>query len=121
MATKANGIILVVICTFITSYVHVMWKMIASRPFVDILTGWELWVGFVLLAFGAAILITALKHGDVSVLYPIISTSYIWVTILSNYYFAEPITGYKWAGVFGVVIGLTVLGKGNKEAERNAD
>jgi len=121
MATKLSGVLLVIVCTFITSYVHVLWKMIAARPYAEILLGREFWFGFVLLALGAAILITAFKHGDVSVLYPIISTSYIWVTLLSNYYFAEPITIYKWAGVAGVVIGLTVLGKGNKEAEKHGN
>jgi drug/metabolite transporter (DMT)-like permease len=117
MATKASAVFLVIICTFMTSYAHVLWKIVSSRPFHDILISWELWGGFAILAVAAGILITAFKHGDVSVLFPVVATSYIWVTLLSYHYFAEPITAYKWVGVAGIVIGLTVLGKGNKLAE----
>lgn len=118
MATSARSVIFVIICTFLTSYAHVLWKIIAPRPFMQIIISWELWLGFFLLAIGAGILITAFRDGDVSVLFPIIATSYIWVTLLSNYYFDEPITTFKWVGVAGVVIGLTILGKGSKETPK---
>jgi len=118
MATKAHAVLLVILCTFLTSYAHVLWKIVSPRPFFTILMSWELWAGFALLAVGAGILITAFKHGDVSVLFPVVATSYIWVTLLSYQYFAEPITAYKWVGVAGIMIGLTVLGKGNKLAEQ---
>ena len=114
--TNVGAIILVVICTFLTSYAHVLWKFVADREIISILLSWELWLGFVLLAMGAALLITAFKFGEVSVLYPIIATSYIWVTLLSNYYFGEPFTVFKWVGIGGIVLGLSVLGKGTKTA-----
>ena len=113
MATKPYAIILVLICTFLTAYAHVFWKMISGLSLNQILMSWQLWTGFFLLALGAAILITSFKHGDVSVLFPIIATSYIWVTLLSNHYFGESITVYKWIGVAGVVIGISILGKGS--------
>lgn len=118
MATKISAMLMMAGCALLTSYAHVFWKFIAPRPFIEILLSWQLWAGFFLLALGAAILITAFKHGDVSVLFPILATSYIWVTLLSYYHFGETITTYKWIGVAGVFIGITILGKGSKEAER---
>ncbi len=113
MGTKISAVIGVFICTFLTSYAHVLWKFIASKDFIGILSSWQLWLGFVLLAVAAAILITSFKYGDVSVLYPIIAMSYIWVTLLSWYHFSEPLTIYKWIGVGGIILGLTILGKGS--------
>jgi len=115
MATKASAIILVVICTLLTSFAQVFWKFAANTgSMTAVIQSWQLWAGFLLYGFGAAILIQAFKNGEVSVLYPIIATSYIWVALLSNHYFAEPITMFKWVGIAGIILGITTLGLGGR-------
>ncbi|MEM4247435.1 MAG: hypothetical protein QXR48_01515 [Candidatus Woesearchaeota archaeon] len=115
MATKASAIILVVLCTLLTSFAQVLWKFAANKnAFIGMITSWQLWSGFLLYGIGAAVLIRSFKDGEVSVLYPIIATSYIWVALLSNHFFNEPITTFKWVGITGIILGITILGVSGK-------
>ena len=118
MVTKPSAIVLVVICTLLTSGAQVLWKFAANQGIPALFLGWYLWAGFFLYALGAAILIRSFKDGEVSVLYPIIATSYSWVTLLSNHYFQEPITHYKWVGIAGIVLGITFLGAGSRRRKK---
>jgi multidrug transporter EmrE-like cation transporter len=119
MATKASAIILVVLCTLLTSFAQVLWKFAANAGAITaILQSWQLWAGFGLYGIGAAILIRSFKDGEVSVLYPIIATSYIWVALLSNHYFSEPVTIFKWAGIAGIILGITILGVSGRRGSR---
>ena len=112
MTNKLVAVGMVVICTLLIAYASVIWKFIADLAFAEILMSWQLWIGFIMLGFGAALLITAFKYGDVTALFPIIATNYIWITFLSHYYFNEPLTVFKWISITGIVLGITILGKG---------
>lgn len=110
MATKTFAVLLVVLCTVFTSFAQVLWKFAANTGIPALFLTWQLWLGFVLYAFGAAILIRSFKDGEVSTLFPIIATSYVWVTLLSNHYFQEPVTVFKWVGIAGIILGISLLG-----------
>ena len=118
MATKLSSVLLVVLCTVFTSIAQVLWKFAVNLGLTALFFTWQLWTGFLLYAFGAAILIRSFKGGEVSVLFPIIATSYIWVTLLSNHYFQESIQLFKWVGIVSIVLGITLLGIGNKGMNR---
>jgi len=57
------------------------------------------------------LLVLALRYGELSVLYPIIALTYVWVSILSVFLLGESINPYKIAGLAVIVIGVTVLGR----------
>jgi drug/metabolite transporter (DMT)-like permease len=57
-------------------------------------------------------LVVALRDGELSILYPIISLTYVWVTFLSYFVFHENITPIKILGIAIIVTGVAVLGKG---------
>ncbi|MEM4239781.1 MAG: hypothetical protein QXM31_03965 [Candidatus Woesearchaeota archaeon] len=119
MATKASSIILVALCTILTSIAQVLWKFAADSGGIPaMLQSWQLWAGFGLYGIGAAVLIRSFKEGEVSVVYPVIASSYIWVALLSNHYFSEPINTFKWLGIATIVLGITVLGTGNVRVKR---
>jgi drug/metabolite transporter (DMT)-like permease len=59
-------------------------------------------------------MIVALKHGELSLLYPIISLSYVWVAILSVLLFHEAMNGLKIAGICVIVTGVAILGRGSR-------
>jgi len=61
---------------------------------------------------GTSFFIIALKGGDLSVLYPFVSTSYIFVSLLSMKYLGEKMTKYKWIGIGSIIIGITFIGFG---------
>ncbi len=60
------------------------------------------------------LMIFALRDGELSILYPIIALTYVWVTILSVLFFHESLNFFKLLGVTVVVAGVAVLGRGGK-------
>ena len=74
-------------------------------------------IGLVIYGIAAALMITAFKGGEVSVLYPIIATSYIWVSLLSSYFFNETINLFRWMGILIIISGIIFISLGSKEKE----
>tara|TARA_Y100000310_G_C20620166_1_gene782849 strand:- start:616 stop:990 length:375 start_codon:yes stop_codon:yes gene_type:complete len=117
MNTQYKSIVLVLICTLFTSVAQAFYKAGANKlvyTFQGLITNYQIIIGLVLYAIGSIILIKALKGADLSVLYPIIATSYIWVTILSGIVFNEIITFLKIVGVFFIILGVAAMGYGSR-------
>jgi drug/metabolite transporter (DMT)-like permease len=68
-------------------------------------------VFFGLFLYGVSMLIYlwALPQGEVSVLYPLIASSYIWVAILSAIFLKEHLTVWKILGTLGIVLSIWVI------------
>jgi len=74
-------------------------------------TSLPLLAGYCLYGLNTVLLVFALRDGELSILYPIIALTYVWVTILSVVLFHETMNFFKVAGVAVVVIGVAVMGK----------
>jgi len=59
-------------------------------------------------------MVYALRHGEMSVLYPLISLGFVWVAILSVLIFHEGLSPMKAGGIAMIVAGVAVLGRGSK-------
>lgn len=108
------------VTTVLISIAQVLYKFgVPTLEFnlMSILTNYFLLSGLLLYVIGAALMITALKGGDLSVLYPIIATSYIWVGLLSFFIFHESLNWLRWLGIFAIFFGVTFTGIGSKGAE----
>ena len=70
--------------------------------------------GYICLAANTALLVLALRDGQLSVLYPIIALTYVWVTILSPMFFNDIINAYKIIGVGLIVVGVSFIGLGSR-------
>lgn len=114
MATKLWAIALVILCTAFTSFAQILYKYGANR-LPELITNVPLIAGLFLYGIGAVMLIVSFKGGDVSVLYPIIATSYIWVSLLSNYYFGEQLNIYKWIGIALIIAGISLISYAGKK------
>ena len=114
MATKAWAIILMFITTGLTSVAQIFYKKGTIGASYNL---FFIGIGLTLYAIGAVIMIIALKGGEVSVLYPIIATSYIWVSILSIYFYQEPMNFLRWLGVITIIAGITFISFGSKKTE----
>ena len=56
----------------------------------------------------------SLKHGELSVLYPIYAMNFIWVSIMSPYFFeTDSMNEVKWVGVLAIVAGVALIGLGS--------
>ena len=71
--------------------------------------------GFMLYGMSTAILVLALRNQELSLLYPVISLTYVWVAILSLVVFGESMNAYKIIGLTIIVLGVAMLGKTEKK------
>jgi multidrug transporter EmrE-like cation transporter len=60
------------------------------------------------------LLVLALKDGELSLLWPVIALTYVWVTLLSLVIFHDRVNPIKLAGIAIIVAGVAVMGRGQK-------
>lgn len=117
------AIVLVLISTFITSGGQIFLKTGANSLSWDILeqlTNFPLLIGWGLYIIGAIMLVVALKYGDLSLLYPIYSLNFVWVSIMSPYFFeTDSMNTIKWIGVVVIVLGVSCVGIGSARAMKS--
>jgi multidrug transporter EmrE-like cation transporter len=108
-------VLLVSLCTVIGAAAQILLKMGAnqlasSNPLYMLLNPY-LFSGYALYGLSTGLLILALRKGQLSVLYPVIALTYVWVTILSMAIFKESMNIYKAIGLSVIVAGVAVLGR----------
>lgn len=77
---------------------------------VTIFSSPQMFAGYAFYGISALLMIAALKYGELSILYPIIALTYVWVTILSVLIYAETVSFVKLVGLTSIVCGVAVLG-----------
>jgi len=125
-AKLINPIYLVIGCTLFAAAAQVLLKFGAlhKMPAIDfssvasitafvgaLLGNWPLIFGYSLHGCNALLLILALREGHLSLLMPLYALSYIWVDLLSLYFFHEHMNVWKAAGIVLIIGGVTVLGR----------
>src|SRR3989338_1892218 len=86
MATQLWAILLVILATLVGAFGPILLKKASARKLSKIsslIKNYYLFGGVALYALGTLLFIPALKGGDLSILYPFVSLSYIWVSLLS--------------------------------------
>lgn len=109
METKLTIILLVLFCALLGSFGQLFFKLGSKDlvfDFFPLITNWKLIVGLALYGFATILFLVALKFGRLSILYPIIATSYIWVAILSHFVLGEPFRISQWSGVALIIAGV---------------
>lgn len=116
---RRQSIALVLLCTFFGAIGQILIKFGANtlpngHP-VTMLTNLPLMAGYSLYGISAVLLVLALRDGELSILYPVISLTYVWVTFLSVLFFKETLHPFKVLGVLTIVAGVAVLGMDQKK------
>lgn len=123
MSTKLWAMAIILAATLLTSTAQLFYKFGSEKlnfNILSIITNLELIMGVILYAIGGILLILSFRGGEVSVLYPIFATSYIWVSFLSMYFLNEVMNIFKWVGVFVIIAGIVLIGHGSKKATAEA-
>lgn len=111
MNVKLWAIGLVVFCAFLASLGQLLFKL-GSESISTNLLSWAMNLriigGMVIYFVGAILFIVALKHGNLSILYPLIATSYIWVVIFSTRFLGEPFSFTQWIGIALIIGGVSL-------------
>jgi drug/metabolite transporter (DMT)-like permease len=109
---------LVFCCTILGAAAQLLMKtgadQIVHPGFIGMLTNLPLLAGYCLYGLSTLLLVIALKDGELSLLYPVIALTYVWVTILSFLIFHDSINPWKLTGITLIVVGVGVLGKGGR-------
>ena len=113
METKPWAIGLVLACTIFTSIGALCIKKGVQRfsySFDGALSAYPVLIGLFFYFIGFIMLTISFKHGELSVLFPFVSLSFVWVAILSYIFLAEKITIIEMAGVGAIVAGVILIG-----------
>jgi drug/metabolite transporter (DMT)-like permease len=119
---RRKAIILVVICTLLGAAAQLLLKVGSATVQTDSLFGifWSmaanlpLVAGLSLYGLSTVLFIYALRNEQLSLLYPLISLTYIWVTIVSVVILGESLSWWKVSGVLVIVSGVALLGMGDE-------
>ncbi|MDZ7637661.1 MAG: hypothetical protein U5J83_05340 [Bryobacterales bacterium] len=116
---RRKAIILVLLCTVLgagaqlllkmgsqgvdtASLFSIVWSMATNVPLV---------AGLALYGLSMVLFVHALRNEQLSLLYPLISLTYIWVTVVSIVLLNESVSFWKVAGVAVIVAGVACLGR----------
>lgn len=69
-------------------------------------------IGVFLYGVSTVLYLIALKFENLSVIYPFVSLSFVWTTLLSVKYLREKLNVYKVFGLIGIIIGISFIGFG---------
>ena len=117
-ASRRKAILLVFSCTVLGAAAQILMKVGMGHFVPEVVAGvtnFPLIAGYTLYGINTLMLVLALREGELSMLYPIIALTYVWVTLLSYLLLREPPNLFKNAGIVTIVIGVAVLGRGGKK------
>ena len=122
-AARRQPVLLVFGCTVLGAAAQILMKAGANHlahaglaaTLAAMATNLPLMSGYVLYGLSTVLLVLALKDGELSLLYPVIALTYVWVTALSLVFFHDQANPFKLAGIAIIVIGVSVLGRGGKK------
>jgi multidrug transporter EmrE-like cation transporter len=120
---KRQAVLIVLACTLLVGAAQVLIKIGANQlghtgllgTLIGIFTILPLFAGYSLYAVFAVLLVYALRHGELSILYPLIALGYVWVAILSVLVFQESMNPLKIAGIATIIAGVAILGWGGRK------
>lgn len=90
-----------------SSAMELVWSMAFNVPLIS---------GLALYGLSMVLFVHALRNEQLSLLYPLISLTYIWVTAISILFLNETVSFWKLAGVAVIVAGVAFLGRDQSAA-----
>lgn len=116
-ATPTSSIVLVLAASLVGSVGAAFLKSGAERLHRDLaslLGNWRLAMGVVVFVLSSLLYLKGIKHGELTVLYPMVSLGYVWTLLWSRLFFGEPLTREKFAGLGLILLGIVMLAVGNR-------
>jgi multidrug transporter EmrE-like cation transporter len=117
--TKARrSVLLISSCTLISAAAQILIKIgvngVTKVDPIALASNLPLVAGYALYGIFCLMMILALREGELSLLYPIISLAYVWVTVASYFIFHDTINPLKLTGIVTIMFGVAMLGRGPK-------
>jgi len=116
MKTELWAVALILVATVIGAFGSIYLKRGAEElefSLKKLVKNFKLIYGLLLYALSSVFFIVGLKGGELSILYPLVALSYVWISILSVKMLREQMGFWKWAGVLLIVFGVGLIGIGS--------
>ena len=112
--TPLSSILLVLLASIIGSFGAVFLKLGAEplKNGLRYIFNWKLIAGILFYLGSSVPYVLGMKHGELSVLYPMVSASYICALFWSRLFFKEPITMGKIGALALILLGIVCIGAG---------
>lgn len=113
--TSLFSILLVLVGCVAGAYGGILLKKGASRFRLTLkgtIKNKNLVMGVIIYGLGTITYIIALRGAQLSVIYPLVSTTYIWIAIFSQKILGEKMNALKWAGIVLILAGVSLIGFG---------
>ena len=98
------GILLMICSSCFTATGQLLWKLSGASNLLLV------FAGFIVYGLGALFMIVALKHGNLSVLHPILSFGYALAVILGFLFLGEAVSITKVLGIVIIIMGMVLIG-----------
>ena len=82
---------------------------------MGLLTNWQVIGGIVAYLASSVLFVKGMKHGQLSVLYPLVAVGQIWTLLWGRILFQEKITKNKMLAVALILVGVALIGYGNAQ------
>ena len=109
---KYLAIIIVLLFSVFGAYISILFKQ-ASRKFRfsfnGIFKNYRLIFALAGYGISALIFVYLLKFVEVSILYPLVSASYIWISLFSIKFLNENMNKLKWIGILFIILGICLI------------
>lgn len=99
-------LLLILLATIFASAAQLLYKFgSAGFSLVWILSG------FVLYCVAGLLVVLAFREGELSRVFPIFASTFVWVALLSLFFFKESLSSINWLGIVLIVIGVSVVSR----------
>ncbi|MBD3387535.1 MAG: EamA family transporter [Candidatus Altiarchaeales archaeon] len=115
MVAELWAVFLVLLAAFCGSFGSVYFKKGADRlefSLKSLMGNTDLMRGVLIYGSSTIFYVVGIKGGELSVLFPLVSTGYIWVCLLSVRILGERMNTLKWAGIAFILLGVSLIGLG---------
>ncbi|MBI2664007.1 hypothetical protein HYX10_01555 [Candidatus Woesearchaeota archaeon] len=115
MKSSKISLFLIVLFTAFSAAAQYFYKLASGTlalNFTAVVTNYYIYIGFFLYAAGAVLVLYALKGAELSVAYPFLALSYVWVALISVFLLHETLLLINWVGVGFIAAGLSFIGYG---------
>lgn len=119
--TKPWAIGIVVLCTLFTATGSFLLKKgmdLFSPTWNGVLAAYPVLIGLFFYFLGFVLLTISFRHGELSVLFPFVSLSFIWVAIMSYMLLGEQLTATEVGGLGAIVCGVVLIGISSRQKKK---
>jgi uncharacterized membrane protein len=113
-----SSIGLIVIAALFASAGQIFYKYAGNRldgTIISFILNPFVYIDVLFYGMGFVFMLKALLKGEITVIYPIMATSFIWVALLSPLFFADSMSISKWIGIGIIIIGVYCVAKGGQK------